>query len=55
MKITLDIPGTSLCAAISIVYVEEDGKVMIATQTADTKELRSGEVIIMPSKKKEET
>lgn len=53
MKITLDIPDTSLCAAISLVYVEEDVRTMIATHTADTAELRSGEVIIIPRKNKE--
>ena len=55
MKITLDIPDTSLCAAINLVYVNETDTIMITTHTADTKELRSGEVIIMPSKNKEET
>lgn len=55
MKITLDIPDTSLCAAINLVYVEENVKVMIVTHTADTKELRSGEMITIPPKKEEET
>ena len=54
MKITLDIPDTSLCAAISLVYVNKTAT-MITTHTADTEELRSGEVIIMPQKNKEET
>lgn len=54
MKIILDIPDTSLCAAINLVYVEEDTRVMIATYTADTAKLRSGEVIIIPQKNKEE-
>lgn len=55
MKITLDIPDTSLCAAINFVYRNESGVFMIATHVADTKDLRSGEVIIMPSKENEET
>ena len=55
MKIAIDIPDTSLCAAINLVYKNESNVLMIATHTADTKELRSGEVIIMPSKEKEET
>ena len=55
MKIALDIPDTSLCAAINLVYKNESNVLIIATYTADTKELRSGEVIIMPSKEKEET
>ena len=55
MKITLDIPDTSLCAAINLVYVNETDTTMITTHTADTEELRSGEVIIMPSKKKGQT
>ena len=55
MKITLDIPDTSLCAAINLVFKNESDVLMIATHTADTAELRSGEVIIMPQKNKEET
>lgn len=55
MKIILDIPDTSLCAAINLVYRNESNVLMIATYTADTAELRSGEVIIMPQKNKEET
>lgn len=55
MKIVIDIPDTSLCAAINLVYVEKDGAFMITTHTADTKELRSGEEIIIPPKEMEET
>ena len=54
MKITLDIPDTSVCAVMSCVYVDEIGNNTIAMHTANAEELRSGEVIIMPSKKKEE-
>lgn len=55
MRITIDIPNTSVCAVISCVYVDEIGNNTIAMHTANAEELRSGEVIIMPSKKKEET
>lgn len=55
MKITLDIPDTSVCAVMSCVYVDEIGNNTIAMHTANAEELRSGGVIIMPSKKKEET
>ena len=55
MKITIDIPDTTVCAVMSCVYVDEIGNNTIAMHTANAEELRSGEVIIMPSKKKEET
>lgn len=55
MKITLDIPDTSVCTVMSCVYVDEIGNNTIAMHTANAEELRSGKVIIMPSKKKEVT
>lgn len=55
MKIILDIPDTSVCAVMSCVYVDEIGNNTIAMHTAGAEELRSGEVIIMPSKTKEES
>ena len=54
MKITIDIPDTTVCAVMSCVYVDEIGNNTIAMHTANAEELRSGEVIIIPSKKKEE-
>ena len=55
MKIILDIPDTSVCAVMSCVYVDEIGNNTIAMLTAGAEELRSGEVIIMPQKKEEES
>lgn len=55
MKITIDIPNTSVCAVMSCVYVDDMGNNTIAMRTANAEELRSGEVILVPSKKKEET
>ena len=55
MKIILDIPDTSVCAVMSCVYVDEIGNNTIAMHTADAEELRSGEVIIMPSRKKDKS
>lgn len=49
MKITLDIPDTSVCAVISCVYVDEIGNNTIAMYTAGAEELRSGEEIIIPA------
>lgn len=47
-KIILEIPDTSLCAAISIVYKNESNELMIITYTAETNELRSGNTIVVP-------
>ena len=55
MKITLDIPDTSVSAVMSCVYVDEIGNNAIAMHTANAEKLKSGKVIIIPPKKKEET
>lgn len=52
-KVILQIPDTSLCAAISIVFKNELHDLMIVTYTAETDELRSGNVIMIPATKVE--